>query len=296
MKVTALITNYNSSELTRRCVGSCLELESNLLQSVIVVDDASTEPLELAENSLVHVIRNEGNLGLVRSLNVGMKATDSDIVVIFDADAYPLAPFVEKVSDYFASDPLLAALAFRTVETQGRPTASSEREPRQASLLLGQALHARWSSFAGRLGMLPRGLCIYTCAMAIRRSIFEQLGGFDEAFDWLDFDNDLSMRINRSKYSLFVADDLLAYHVGSGTFQKPSARVLRHYKNRWLLLTKFNLIKNKGLIRSVVLCRLQAELLILRGFGPVIHIPKDSLLDKIEGRQAIISMVKECYR
>ena len=289
-----VVTNYDTWELTRRCVEAVLA-RGDAIDAVLVADDHSSSPVPSGLDPRVQVAVNPRNLGLVRTLNRALARIGTDLVVVFDSDAQPLRPFAETVVRAFADDPRLALAGFRTVDSRGRPTASFELEPGAASLVLGQRLHA-WYVAAGRRRGGRRALSIYACAMALRRQAFLDLGGFDERFDWLDFDHDFSMRVNRSSWRLAVLADAVARHEGGGTPQRTSQRVLRFYKNRWLLLTKFGKIRRRRLARAAVLARLLAERAALRALVRLLPERGEALADKLAGRELALAHCREHYR
>lgn len=290
VSIGVLVTNYETWELTRSCLDGILAHRDGV-DRILVVDDASRQPPPPLDPA-VEVHRNGENLGLVRSLNLGIRALGTDLVVLFDSDARPLGPFAAAVRARFAADPQLAILGFATVDAQGRPTGSSEEEPDVWSLVLGQRLNARWE----RLRRKPGRLSVYTCAMVLRRSAFDALGGFDEAFDWLDLDHDLCMRAWRGDWRVEQAPDLVAFHQGAGAPQSTSERVFRFYKTRWLLLRKHGKIRHPGLVRTLILGRIRAEALLLRFLGPVLFRDRDALSDKLHGRRSLLRKARSWLR
>ena len=292
--VGVVITNYETWDLTRRCLDKVLA-SAGELRDVLVVDDHSSAPVPdglFETDGRVRLHVNPRNLGLVRSLNLGIREVDADVVVLFDSDAWPLTGFAGPVLGRFAADPRLGILGFATVDAHGNPTGSSEPEPGVASLVLGQRLHARLGRF------LDRGapLCVFTCAMAVRKSAFEALGGFDEDLDWLDLDLDLCMRARRAGWGVEAAPEIVAFHQGSGAPQATSQRVLRFHKARWLLLRKSGKIRRPRLVRALVLARLRLEILLLRLAGSRLFRRPGDLEDKLAGRRAALRHGAEHYR
>jgi GT2 family glycosyltransferase len=291
--IGVLVTNYETWPLTRKCVAAALG-HSPSIDAILVVDDRSSSPPPIDLDARAEVLLNGDNLGLVRSLNLGLQRIGTDLVVVFDADAYPLGDFTDPVRRAFVDDPRLALAAFRTFDAAGCPTASGEPEPDVRSLLFGQRLDAWYRRLSSP--RKERALCVYACAMALRREAFLELGGFDERFDWLDFDHDFSMRVNRSSWRLGVLDGALAFHEGGGTPQRTSQRLLRFYKNRWLLLTKFGKIRHPRLVRAAVLARLAAERRLLRVLLRVRPGQTASLTDKLAGRELALAYGRQHYR
>ncbi len=286
-----VVTNYDSRDLTAGCLEGVLSHREGI-DRVLVVDDASPEGPPVSSDPAVEVRVNPQNLGLVRSLNLGIRALGTDLVVLFDCDARPLGPFASRIRERFTADPRLGVLGFATVDEQGRPAGSHEEEPEVWSLLLGQRLHTVYERLRR-----PRGnLCVFACAMALRRTAFEDLGGFDEDFDWLDLDNDLCMAARRAGWRVGHEPDLVAFHKGSGAPQTTSQRLLRFYKNRWRLLLKFGKIRHPGPVRAMLLGRLGAELLALRLLGRRLVRDPETPADKLAGRRQVLEYVRRNCR
>jgi GT2 family glycosyltransferase len=281
LSVGVVVTNYETWELTRRCVDAVARLGG--ADEVVVVDDGSRTTPPPGLDGQARLLVNAENQGLCRSLNRGVGACTADVAVLFDSDAYPLAEFAAPLRGAFAADPRLALVGFTTVGIGGHPTASWEEEPDVLGLVLGQRLDA----LRRRLRPLRRAgerLSVFTCAMAVRREAFLEIGGFDEAFDWLDLDHDLSMRLRRAGWRLAVDPDLLAFHEGGGAPQRASERVVRHYRNRWLLLRKHGKVQHPRLVRGLLALRLASELAVLAA-GRVVRPGSLRLGDALAGRR-----------
>lgn len=293
--VGVLVSNYRTWDLSRRCIEEVLRHETRL-DSIVVVDDASAEPPPASFGALgphVRVLVNEDNRGLPATLNRGLAEIGTDLVVVFDSDAYPLTDFGETVRRAFL-DPDLAILGFATVDAAGRPTGSWEREPGAASLLLGQRLHR---VYLRALRWLPvRRLTVYSCAMALRREAVLDAGGFDEGLDWLDLDHELCMRLRRKGWAIARTEGARAFHIGAGAPQEVSERVLRFYKTRWHLLRKFDRIRHPRAARALILLRLRLELALLRLLGPLLIPDRRRRLDTVAGRERVIRYCREHYR
>ncbi len=290
--VGVVVTNYQTWDLTRRCVEAVARLGG--AGDVVVVDDASPAPPPPAVAAHARVLVNAANQGLCRSLNRGIRECATDVVVLFDSDAYPLVEFAAPLRAAFAADPRLAVVGFATVGAGGRPTGSWEDEPGVLGFVLGPRLDALRRRLRPRRSP-PDRLSVFTCAMAVRRDAFLAIGGFDEAFDWLDLDHDLSMRLRRAGYRLAVRSDLVAFHEGGGAPQATGERVLRAYKNRWRLLRKHGKIRRPALVGALVRLRLRGEWLLLRLAGAVLR-TRPELAAKAAGRRALVRWCAENYR
>ncbi len=292
VSLAIVLTNYNTWELAQRCVEACFREDRVGFDSLLIYDDCSQVEFTGSFPESARLYRGCPNRGLIKSLNVAFRLVNEDIIVLFDSDAYPTTPFCDAVRAMFKEDADLGLVALRTIGRSGNPTESYTTEPNVWSLLLGQKLHARLDRWlADRSGRIS----VFTCAMAVRKTAFDELGGFDEKFDWLDLDHDLSMRMNRSKWKVAVAPGPRVFHEGGGTPQLTRQRVLRFYKNRWYLLNKFNRIPMKRLTKILILTRLCIEYAVLRIAGGVLYSDEAIRNDKVMGRRELIRFCSQTF-
>jgi len=286
-------TNYNTWSLAARCLEHVLPY-SHGIDELLLVDDASSEPQTAVIDPRVRIVRNSVNLGLAATLNRALASLETDIVVIFDSDAYPLNDFTGPLRDLFRNEARLAAVGFATVDEDGRPTESAAPPPTVLRFILGPRVDAAMTHHPP--GEDSADINLFSCAVALRRQTVLDLGGFDEAYDWLDLDHDLSMRLRSAAWALRYAPSLKAFHRGSGAPQRASARVLRHYQNRWHLLRKFGLVSHPVIAKWLVVCRLTIELVLASLLAWLPGTRSIEWRDRAAGRRAVLSYCLRHYR
>ncbi|MGD0345827.1 MAG: glycosyltransferase [Terracidiphilus sp.] len=292
LSVGVLVLNYNTWDLALRALDAAIRLEADNVTEYVLFDDGSSNPTPREIDSRITLNRGESNRGFGRALTEAFSAMKSDIVVLFDSDAYPLTPFSSKVKEHFARDARLGQLGFRAQDENGTQTESFFGEPTQWSLILGQALSARVTRKAPQ----PDKLCVITGCMATRAEAYAQVGGFDAEFEFLDVDVDYSMKLRRHGWKVETDSSIEVFHVGGGTPQLMRQRVLHFYKSRWRLLRKHGLMKNPRLARASILARLTCEKAVLQIFGRFLFSSTEVLHDKILGRKALLAYCRSNFR
>lgn len=258
MKVSVVITSHDTWPLTVRCVRALEKHSAGRIAEIVVVDDASSTPAPSDLPALARVIRNPSNLGYQASVNVGFRAVSGDWVLLLDSDAYPLMDVVEPLARSFAADPKLAAIALATVDERGRGTQTAQSEPQAFGFVLGPRLEGAYVRLRDFLRE-PK-LVVFSCALGVRKSAFDAVGGFDEGFDFLDADLDFSMRLSEAGFRVMRDPSVLAFHRGSGSPQTQSKRVLRGYRNRWRLLAKHRKLSAPGALKLLLAVRHALEI------------------------------------
>jgi hypothetical protein len=254
MTIGVFITNYKAWSVTQETVQAVIDLHPNPeeIQQILVLDDASDAPATWrGNNGLVQIHQNSQNLGYVKSVNAGMRHMQTDLVVVLDCDAKPLSAFAEIVRTSFAEQSDLGAIGFMQTDESKKLRPSGELTPTLLEFIIGPSLFYRIPERIRNL-FLPvgRSMCIHSCCMAIRKKAFDNVGGFDESFDFLDGDMDFSWSLLEKSWKNSICDKILCYHPGGGSPQTTHRRVLRQHRNRWKLLYKH------GGIRFPLVCKL----------------------------------------
>lgn len=214
--VAAVIGNWNGEPFLADCIES-LRAQSLVPTEVVVVDAASMDgSVREAERLGARVIERP-NLGLGHLYNVGVATTSADYVFLANNDIALAADCLGHLAQALDEDPSAFAADARQLDW------ASER-----------TIHARTTLTRGRMfreylpglhldpnvpaDSVTPTVCTNGAAMLVRRSMFEDLGGFDETFfmEWEDLD--LCWRAwMRGWRSLYVPDAVVRHRVGAVT-------------------------------------------------------------------------------
>ena len=88
MDLTIVVINFNTKELTRKCLDSILKNTKNLLYEIVVVDNASTDGSQTFLLRLYRKIRfisfigNKKNLGFAKANNQGARKAKGKFILL----------------------------------------------------------------------------------------------------------------------------------------------------------------------------------------------------------------------
>ncbi len=208
--ISVVIPLYGGEDEIRLCLRS-LESCADLLSEVIVVDDRSPDNAAAIVGgspfATLHV--NPENLGFAGTCNVGLDASSGDIVLFLNSDTVvpriALLKLIESLMEstsVAAVGPCSNAAAYH----QGVNTTYTSLE----TLDLFAEDFSKGAVTDDDVDILV-GMCL-----AVRRSVLQEVGGFDQAFGIGFFeDNDLSYRMRRAGFRLKVARRSFIHHFGS---------------------------------------------------------------------------------
>ena len=182
--VSAVIITRNRKEALGLVLDRLAELP---VDEVIVVDNGSTDGTAGAVRERVRLLEPGENLGLA-GRNLAAAETRGELLLMLDDDSYPLPGAVEALVAAFGANPRLGVAGglVRDVDPDGHVLRQDE---------LGTF---DWLLRAGRKGEAPEGLPAFSFpegACVIRRSAYEEAGGFFEPFFLGSSEVDLAARL-----------------------------------------------------------------------------------------------------
>lgn len=188
---------------------------------LVVVDNSGTLPAEppAAWGSRVRLLRPAGNQGFGGGVNAGVAATAASWVLILNPDALPLPGAIENLLEACVREGAAAALAPALEWPDGSSQCAWQLQPLPGALdLLGQVFF-----LGGQRGPReepPAGTPIgqpAAAALAVRRAVLEELGGFDEGFfpAWFE-DVDLAKRLReKGHFAAYLPASRFRHAAGS---------------------------------------------------------------------------------
>jgi hypothetical protein len=232
-RLDVVVVSYNSRDRLRKCVA---HLASADRIRVTVVDNASADgSLEALEDIAgILAIRLPRNVGFGAGCNEGWRAGASPYVVFLNPDAWIDSESLLLLADTLDQEPRAAIAAPRLVDAEGANGYGLRRFPtlvttyaqalflhrlRPSSRLLNEIVYDEEAYATAGSPDWVVGAC-----MAVRRSVLERLGGFDETFFMYCEDMDLCWRARRLGFDVLYVPDARCVHEGGAS--APRAELL----------------------------------------------------------------------
>ena len=212
-RVSVVLVNYKGIDDTLTAV----EYLSNLPEypqdlEIVVVDNASGEDSitrlqALAER--ITVVESRSNLGFAGGCNLGVSKSSGEIVAFLNNDARPDELWVSAALETFDSYPRAGAVASQVLDWEGKTI-----DYRGSGLTwYGMGYRPFTGDKASKKKQTRQSVLFGTgAAMFVRRSVFDQLDGFDESFFMFFEDVDLGWRINLAGWDYLYEPQSLAFH------------------------------------------------------------------------------------
>ena len=232
-----VIVSYNSQADLPACIRSikaCPEA-----RRITVVDNRSTDgSVAVAETESAAVVRMATNAGFGAAANEGARQGSSPLILFLNPDATVAPDTVTRLAVALQANPSVWAVGPALANSEGALEFSARGFPSAWSGLLNR----RWLEWfpRSRSRELERFLmsdrdrtATFRCdwlsgaVMLVRRSVFEQLRGFDEGFFMYYEDVDLCRRALDLGYTCLYVGSARAYHRIGGSSRAVSVRAGR---------------------------------------------------------------------
>jgi N-acetylglucosaminyl-diphospho-decaprenol L-rhamnosyltransferase len=232
-----------SHDTRDEALGCLVTLSAAGADEVVLVDTGSTDDTADAVRDAypdVEVLQLD-NVGFGRGANAGVRATAADVIVVCNADVRFAPGSVALLAARLGDDPALAAAGPAVRYPDGRHQASARQVP-DLRTAIGHALLSRvwrsnpWTRRYRRTDLDPDAArdadWLSGCALALRRTAFEEVGGFDPAYFLYVEDVDLGVRLRRAGWRLrYEPDAQVVHRVGASTGRRRAWALTTHARS-----------------------------------------------------------------
>jgi O-antigen biosynthesis protein len=246
--VSIVIPTRNGHTVLRKCVDSILERTDYRNYEIVIVDNGSDQSEsrsyldQLQKMSNIHLVREDRPFNYSALNNLGARAASGEILALLNNDLEVISPewLSEMVS--LAVQPGVGAVGARLWYPNG--------SMQHAGVILGLggvAGHGHkfienCHGYCGRAQLIQSLSAVTAACLVVRKTVFEEVGGFDEARLKIDFnDVDFCLRIREAGYRNVYTPFAELYHhesVSRGKIDTPMKKAqfdseVSYMKERW---------------------------------------------------------------
>jgi GT2 family glycosyltransferase/SAM-dependent methyltransferase len=237
--ISVIVVNWNRRELLRSCLVSLMKQTKAQFQLIVVDNGSSDGSAEMVASEFPHaeLIRNSKNLGFCHANNQGIRLAGGQFIALLNNDAEANPEFLSELESVFTGDSEVGMAAAKIVVFS---------DPAR----IDKVGHLIWPDGQNRgrgTGALDAGqfdaqeevLWPDGCAAMYRRSMLDQIGGFDEDFFAYGDDAELGLRARIAGWKCVYNPRAVVRHHHSSTLGASSVKRLALIeRNRVLLATK----------------------------------------------------------
>jgi GT2 family glycosyltransferase len=265
---SVVVVAADSGPLLLQCVDRVLA--SSAPVEIFVVDNASRDGFAAtcaaahAGDARLRLIANADNRGFGPACNQGAAAASGDALVFLNPDCFVDADTIAALRAIADGDRSIGLLGVDVRTPEGAPARGNRRRDptlRRAFMAMSGLAHfeSRWPSLAGvemreAAGAPPvervdavSGACLF-----VPRTVFERVGGFDEAYFLHVEDLDLCRRIRDAGCAVAIANGVRVVHAqGSSSRHRPVFVAAHKRRGMWRYFTKHDPAARNPLLRAL---------------------------------------------
>jgi GT2 family glycosyltransferase len=256
MKLSIIIPSFNTRALTLRCIECIRRTPPATSYEVILVDnhssDASWEAVRQLDSEVI-ALKNDQNLGFSKACNRGAAAASGDYLLFLNSDTEPVPGAIDRLVGWLDEHPRTGIVGPELIGAAGEIRQMSWGWNPLITLELVQQYFAPYTvqrsklkqrviRFLQRKSRAVPSIC-GACLM-IRRTVFDDVAGFDQDFELYFEDSDLCFRCSARGWQIdFVAESKIVHYLGQSTrgswsatsiiYQQSHLAFYRKHAPRW---------------------------------------------------------------
>lgn len=234
---SVIIVNKDGKQDLIECISS-VENQTLEEREVLLVDNSSSDgsvDFVRSDHPDVRVIQNSCNRWYAGGNNDGFEEANGKYLIILNPDVAVEPDWLEK---------LIQPLEEDGYSKTGLSTSKIlQYDCRDTINTCGNEAHFTGLGFTRGFGEVSSEFmeqesvpAVSGCSFAMSQSVYEQIGGFDESFEFYYEDLDLSWRARLAGYDIVCNPESVVYHKYERPM--PSWRYFNMERNRWLILLK----------------------------------------------------------
>lgn len=272
-KVSIIIVTYNSEKDIFDCVDS-IKQHADIPQEdieLIIVDNCSHEPetmfkkLKEQWGEDIILIKNDKNGGYGQGNNVGIRRSTAPVILIMNPDVRLMEPILATAVHAFQSDSRMSMLGMKQMRTPTKASTNSFC----CTYMMNGYLYTIVTSICNRFDWyIPLIMHFSGSCFFIRKSMFEEIGLFDESNFMYGEEDDIHYRIKKRfgthikympslhyihiskettpelKYQKQLADAAATLNAKKGYPRRKT--ILNRWRNNRMLIVKYKMFRLMG--------------------------------------------------
>ncbi len=234
MQLSIIILNYNVRYFLELCLKSVSAAISTLDAEIIVVDNnSSDDSCEMVKQQFPEVllIENELNSGFSKGNNIGVSHAKGKYVCILNPDTVVPEDAFSQLIEFAENQTNLGIVGCRLIDGTGKYLPESKRNIPKPRVAFKKLLGNPNDYYANQLEEHDIGKApIFVGAfMLLKKTVYEQVNGFDEDYFMYGEDIDLSYKILKAGYDNYYYGKTTVIHFKGESTLKDTKYAQRFY-------------------------------------------------------------------
>lgn len=294
--LSIIIANFNGEEYLSTCLDSILNSTYQAFECIICDDGSTDQSIEIITNyqkkdQRIILKRNASNLGAAASRNIAVKQAQGTVLFFLDNDTEILPTTIYEIIQTINSQPSIGACQAMIMDFEQRNLIQNAGMKLWAATGWGLPID-QWQENKGQFNNQLNEIIAISAALAVKKSVFEIINGFDQDEAVVTEDLDLCWRIWIAGYRIVLAPTAIVYHWTKPVTKRKNTR--QTTQNISFHLTKNSLIsicKNYQTLNAIKY--FVQSIIINFGKGILISIKRRELASLIGSIKALVWFIPQ---
>lgn len=246
LSLSIVVVSYNTGDLTLACLRSVYEETSRHAFEVVVIDNASSDgsAARIAQEfPMARLIASDENHGFAQGNNIAVKKARGEWVLLLNPDTVVKRAAIDRLLSFALEHPEAAIFGGRTLYGDGElnPTSCWARPTLWSCFCAATGLTALFrdsklfdpESMGDWRRDTVREVDIVTgCFFLLRKSDWDNLGGFDRRFFMYGEEADLCLRAAKKGLKCIICPHAEIIHYGGASEKVRADKMVRLFRAR----------------------------------------------------------------
>ncbi len=231
--ISVVVISFNGMEFIEDCLATVQTSLENVGSEILVVDNGSSDgAVELIESrySNIQLIKNKSNLGFAKAVNQGIENSCGEYILLLNQDTRIIEDAIVKLAERMESDSNIGTIGPKYIGFDGKLQKACRAFPKYRDLIF---------TFLGLSKLFPKSKIFSSwkmgwfdhlqeaevdqpmgAALMVKRSVLNEIGGFDEQFRIFFNDVDFCRRVKKAGYINLYYPSAVIEHYYGGSIKK----------------------------------------------------------------------------
>lgn len=248
MDVSVIIVNYNVRFFLEQCILSVKAASKNFKIEIIVVDNnSSDDSCKIIKENFPEVvlIQNKDNVGFAKANNIGVQQAQGKYILVLNPDTVVSEDVFDKILPFVNLHADLGILGVKLIDGSGRFLPESKRGIPTPKIsfgkLFGKSNRSAKKYYAAHIleNEISEVEILVGAFMFLKRTVYLDVGGFDETYFMYGEDIDLSYKVLRRGYKNYYYPNTQVIHYKGESTVKNYENLNHFYKAMKIFYKKY---------------------------------------------------------
>lgn len=278
MNLSIIIVNYNTASLLESCILSLLNKTQDIVYEIIVVDNASVDnSVEMVKSKFpfVNLIVNNDNVGFGNANNIGTINAKGKYIWFLNSDTLLINNAALILYNAIEEYPKSGIAGGNLFDRDLNPTTSFY--PLMPGFMsdidyfffniFSKIKYMQNLNFNYTNRILEIDGFITGADLMIKKTVFDELGGFDSDFFMYYEETELTYRLKKTGLKVISVPDAKIIHLEGASEIKKENTLRRTFESKYTYINKTNLYKIKIILRFIFILTTYQRFLLNKLFG-----------------------------